>query len=314
MKKKNNTLFYYIILKNMEKEFFESWAKFRENKNDYKLGSIWDRTLSECLANTKADNITHQYNQAQLHTSQPYEDTRWSCALFGNFGAVSDLTWYEFTKSDILEIQKSAVDNYWLEMHKWMYLDKARDCVRNWWNNKNPNKRLITFTINLRDNSEKNIKILNELYKKNKTLVIWYHTTKEHYVDSQDNGVLDLDAFLSAGYEDNWWHCVRYNKARNIDNYYEYKKYNIYENNKLVALSNEWTYFKYAYVYFFAEDFEKIFTDVYEWAPFYDAIKWAKDKWLVNWYDDGSFRPNDKISRWEFVWILKKYDEINNKK
>lgn len=55
-----------------------------------------------------------------------------------------------------------------------------------------------------------------------------------------------------------------------------------------------------------------IFKDVTTKAPFADDIFWAKNAYLVNGYADGSFRPNQPITRAEFCAILHRYD--NSKK
>lgn len=53
------------------------------------------------------------------------------------------------------------------------------------------------------------------------------------------------------------------------------------------------------------------FTDInaYDWVNAY-AIK-AKEMWVIVWYSDGTFRPNNKITRAEALWILFKLAEIN---
>ena len=287
----------------------EWWAILDENtisKNDFLLWNIEEKTLNDYLEKTQEDNPIHLYNQWALRR------TRNGCTLFWSFGAVSDLTWYKFTKKEILEIHDIAEAKYgWKENAGW-YIHKAVDCVRNYWNAKNPDKELVSFRVNLR--SSKDLEIIKKLYKAKKTLVIWYKTTKEHYIDSQDNWVLDSRTFISSWAKQIWWHCVRYNHWKNIDNYEGRKKFNSYVNNQLVWLSKEWTYFPSAYVYFYKEEFKSVFKDVQEWTAFFESIKWAKENNIVKGYWDWTFRPSQNITRWELMWVLKNFDEyLKNK-
>lgn len=242
----------------------ENWAILDENSisdNDYLLWSVEHDSLNKHLNNIKPDNVIYGYNQASTRR------TRMACTLYWNIWAVSDLTEYKFSHQEILEICDIAEKDYgWSESRGW-YIFKWVDCVRNYWNNNNPDKQIVSFRINLKTDTE----ILNKLEWK-KTLVIWYRTTREHYVDSQDNWVLDKKCFISCWAKQLWGHCIRYNNQENIDNYKGHKKYNAYYNNNLQFLSKEWTYFKYAYVYFYKNDVK-------------DIIKKSDyDKYLERWF------------------------------
>ncbi len=57
---------------------------------------------------------------------------------------------------------------------------------------------------------------------------------------------------------------------------------------------------------------KKFFTDIKSTSKYYNAIKYFYDAWLINWYDDNTFRENGKISRAEYLaivfwwlWIIK---------
>jgi len=293
-------------MNNLEKEFLELewWAILDQNtisKNDFLLWNLEKDKLEDYLDNIKPETPKIFYNQAKLNR------TRNACTLFWSFWAVSDLTGYNFSEKEILEICDIAEKYYgWREDYGW-YIYKAVDCVRNYWNKKFPEKKLVSFRIDLK--SEKDLEIIKKLYEARKTIVIWYRTTKEHYIDSQDNWVLDRDCFVSCGSKITGWHCIRYNFWMNIDNYIDRKKYNSYVNEKLVKLVKEWTYFISWYVFFYKDEFDEIFSDVQEWAPFYEAIKWAKENWIIHWYDDWTFRPNNSITRGETIWVLYNFNE-----
>lgn len=40
-----------------------------------------------------------------------------------------------------------------------------------------------------------------------------------------------------------------------------------------------------------------------------DAIEWAAGQGLIKGYDDGTFRPNEPITRGQLASILKRYEE-----
>jgi hypothetical protein len=130
--------------------------------------------------------------------------------------------------------------------------------------------------------------------------MIWYRTSREHIIDSQDNWSLDSESFKEA--EKTWGHAIRYNSWENIDNYIWRKKHNTYTNDKLMQYVREWTYFRYGYVFFRKET--GIFKDLPKNHPFYDRIKSLHDRWFIKWYPDGTIRANDKISRWESFLVM----------
>jgi len=61
------------------------------------------------------------------------------------------------------------------------------------------------------------------------------------------------------------------------------------------------------------EDKDLLFKDVSinSWA--YEYIKWAKNKWLINWYWDWTFRPDNNITRAEICSIMKNFYDIIKK-
>lgn len=67
-----------------------------------------------------------------------------------------------------------------------------------------------------------------------------------------------------------------------------------------------------------SDEFEKIFDDVSNDYKYYDEVKYFKDKWIIMWYDDNTFRPTNNISRIESLkvillalWIDKITDETS---
>lgn len=242
------------------------------------------------------NKVKHFYNQwAQ------YRTRNW-CVLYSACWVISDLLWYKFSDKELLEIIDSAEKDYWWKENYWMYLHKGIDCVRNWWNTKFPNQKLISFRVEVW--SEDFAYAIKKWY----TIQVGYRTTTEYYKDSQDDWIISKDNFIWF----KWGHAVRcsFPDSKSItidDNYFWQKKFNTYVNNKIKELRKNWVFFNWWYL-FLKQDI-MIFNDVPETHPFADNIKWAKDKWITSGYPDGSFKPDQPISRWEFVTMLRRAEE-----
>ena len=57
---------------------------------------------------------------------------------------------------------------------------------------------------------------------------------------------------------------------------------------------------------------KQIFNDVYQSDWYYDPIMWAAENGIVLGYDDGSFRPNENITRAEMVIMLKNFYDFQS--
>lgn len=227
------------------------------------------------------------YDQSALKWEKPYLHTWWSCWLFWNMWAISDLTWYEFTEEDKLEIQKLAVDEYGLQVPGGMYMSKAVDCLRTWWNKKFPENKLLSFRTTIWSD------LFNEVQAKWHSLVVWYKTSPEYFKDSQDDGKISKEDFPKK-----WGHLVRTNFNTIVkidDNYFGKKKFNTYENNKIVKLKENWVFFPSAY--FFLKDTsiqDKIKNNID-----LDLAKTGFDLWIFN-----GLKPRESVSRQEVVVMI----------
>jgi hypothetical protein len=200
--------------------------------------------------------------------------------------------------------QKLAIDKYWLKVPWGMYMHKAVDCLRHWWNAKFPDNKLMTFRLKIWDDD------FAEALKKKHSLVVWYRTSPEYYKDSQDDGVVIWEDFPK-----NWGHLVRTNfltQAIKIDdNYFGTKKWNTYTNNKIAKLQKNWVFFPSAYLFLYDTSMKDEIRDKID----LDGAKDAFDLWIYNWLD--SRKPVSRqevavmIMRW--IWlILKLLSKIRN--
>lgn len=239
-------------------------------------------------------NIPQNINELKFYYNQwTSRRTRNWCALFWCAGAIWDLTGYEFSEDELLSILILAEKDYWWKEDYGMYMSKAVDCVRNWWNEKFPNEKLLSFRTVVWDDKFK------EALTKGHSLVVWYRTSPEYYKDSQDDGVIQWEDFPKK-----WGHLVRcnFNTAIKIDdNYYGKKTHNTYINNKILTLKNNWVFFPSAYLFLKEITMEEEIRNGID-------LEGAKEL-----YDEGvwnGLNPREPMSRQEVMAVLAR---LNNK-
>lgn len=60
------------------------------------------------------------------------------------------------------------------------------------------------------------------------------------------------------------------------------------------------------YIIYDKKDYKYIYKDVSEMSPHYEIIKWAQKNKLVQGYPDGTFRPDQPITRAEILHLIKR--------
>lgn len=209
-------------------EYKNPWILLDDNQNDW---IIWADSVLNIPDNT--NTLKHYYNQAKQ------KRTYSACGIYSTLWAISDLTWYKFSESELLECVDIAERDYgWIEW-EWMYLSKAVDCARHYWNNKFPDKKVFSTRFELWD--ETSLEALQKWH----SLVVWYKTSREFYNDSQDDGQVVWEDFPK------WWgHLTRCNKWVFIDDSYDgVKKFNRYEIDTIFTLKKNWVFFPSAYLF-----------------------------------------------------------------
>ena len=265
---------------------------------------MWSTNPLEIPMNPNIKNFF--YNQWTL------QRTKNACVLFSNAASLWYLMNYEFTVEELLEIVDLAEAKYWRKEDKWMYISKWVDCVRHYWNNKYPDRKVKTFRMTIGD------KDFTEALNMNHRLVVWYRTSREYYKDAQSDWIVDWEIFT----DHSWWHAVSsmYGIAEVIstdkwiliqDNYRGSKPFNIYYNNKISKLKDTGTFFPSAYLYLK----DNTMTDTIKANIDLELARDAFDLWLFNWLD-----PRGTISRQENAVMelrtaekmLKFFNKINN--
>jgi len=269
-------------------------------KTSYKDYIFWGNTDSSTKFEIRNGNKLEpiEYNQKLIWN--------YCCTIMAAIWCISDLTRYNYKRNELKEIWRKAID-LWADPYQGWYFYKAVDLVRKEWNDIN-NDKLSTYRIKLL--WEDLMSILNSWH----SVMCWYNGNSNYNKDKNDDWVLGWTKFWRTTYS----HAVRIRKKFStklsqgvnnlftiqvIDNYTGLVKFNIYTLKYFKELIQNWVFFEYWYL-FFNQKHNMIFKDVDEGQPFAKAIKKAKHKWIVKWFQDWSFKPNDWLTRGQFMWIL----------
>lgn len=266
-------------------ELFNNWLIDKVKDTDY---LFWTDNIT--ISQNK-NTIKYEYNQAEQTR------TRNACVIYWNCWVISDLTWYKFSESELLEIVDLAEKSYGWSESWWMAFARWTDCVRNWWNTKFPDKQLITFRLDIWS------EYFYEALDKWHSLTVWYKTSKDYLIDSQDNWEIQWEDFKKW-----WWHLVRcykkWNNIRIIDNYSWKKIFNDYINNNLEVLQKNWVFFISAYLYLLKDETMK--EEIKNNIDLENAKKFF-DRGYTNWLN-----PKAPITREEMFALLEVILTKNN--
>jgi len=255
------------------------------NDTDYMMG-----TSNPLVIPLNLNTQNYFYNQWVLNRTRNW------CVLYANAASLGYLMNYEFSEKELLEIIDSAEKDYWWKEDLWMYFSKWVDCVRHYWNNKYPDRKVKTFRTTIGDDN------FTIALKMNHRLVVGYRTSTEYYKDSQDDWIISWEEFN----DHIGWHCVStlLSSEDSIstqdwiliqDNYTWSKKFNIYYNNKIEKLKETGTYFSSAYIYLKEKTMEETIKENID-------LEWAKEM-FDKWYWNG-LNPRDNMSRQEVMSVL----------
>jgi hypothetical protein len=278
-------------------------AKEAPSPTDWRIGSTTLQKIADAPNSFWTKQI--QYNQNEVHY--------FSCTIFAAVGAVSDLTGYRFTKTQLTKMVQEA-RQFGFSEDGW-YVNAAVDFVRNWWKqNQSPN-----FTSYLIEMDSSNL--LNVLAK-GYSVVTGFRHTPLYQSDIDTDGVLDttnLGEFTGGG------HAIRMAKDNQdptviravVDNYINVNPHNIYriKATDLKTLVQKGVFFSDGYI--FANTVPTMFKDIPDTQQtdwYRSAAEWAAKRGLMGGFNDGTFRPNEPITRAQMAIILKKmYDELDPK-
>jgi hypothetical protein len=264
---------------------------------------------SSSLADLQPPKLTFwshqiQYNQLDVHPM--------SCTIFAAAGAISDLTGYRFSH-DEMRLMVNEAKQYGFSDDGW-YVYAAIDFVRKWWRRAR-SARMASYLIGM--NSETFADVLQKGY----SVVTGYRGNSQYNDDVAADGVLDNIEISRTTYG----HAMRIvrdklqpNYARLVvDNYAGYHRHNLYriKLQDMPKLVEKGIFFDNGYI--FTNTMSNQFDDVprnaqTEW--YYSCVEWAAKEGLMSGYSDGTFRPNDAVTRAQMAVLLKKlYDKLTPK-
>jgi len=241
----------------------------------------------------------HEYNQLEFP-----EYGKNLCTVYSAMGAFTDSTGHIIGEELRKEIVKEAIKQ-WLDPDFGRYLHKAIDLVRNFM--KSQGIQVQTFRI------KNNTSELTQVLNKNYPVVTGYGGNKAYNEDKRSKPVAYEWYILNGSdfWEPTYHHAIRieesgkYNERFVVDNYET--PYRIYELEKFKEVLKT-HYFNYSYI--FVPMSQPKFKDVDENTPFYKSIKKASDLGIIKGFEDGTFRPNEPLTRGQFVAILDRLWEL----
>lgn len=261
----------------MNTEILQGWTVFDENENDFE---VWEKiNLKELLF----------ANKVKPKKRNEIDQLSWQCWPTSMFLCISDLFDYEPGKKDFDDLREES-KKYWWEDKKWMFFSKAANCVRNFWNNKFPDKKVWFVKINV--DSEEFDFALDCGYR----LPLGYKISSEHFKDSQDNWKIDNDNFPK-----NWtWHLVSMASWSylEIDNYPAKLKYNEYYNKQIKTLVKNGVYSNTTYLFLKENtntmwEYEKQF---YLWVSKWVSNCFNNPEWYVKEYEKAFWKNAREIA------------------
>lgn len=213
-----------------DEEEVYGWAIDWIGDSDWLFWSIVDITELPNTANT-FDKFKIQYNQDKQIGKN-------SCTVAAAMWAVSDITGLTWTEAQMRDVYESAIKE-WLEPSIGWYTHKAVDLVRK--------KALehLGVEVNYASLSMSDEKLRNDLMNKWYSIVTGYLGNSAYNKDKNDDWVV-----TKIHKPTTYWHAIRRtNKSRIVDNYFGIK-YNVYTNNLIKEMLDEWTQHKWWFVFF----------------------------------------------------------------
>ncbi len=120
------------------------------------------------------------------------------CTIYWSIWAISDLFNYEFSAEEIEEINEESYKagrTRW----DWWYVQNAVKLVCKRWNERHKDQTVAYYFI-----TKIQTNVIEEVLKKNYTLVTWYYGSVAYQRDRDDN--LQIDN--KYRWETSYWHCI----------------------------------------------------------------------------------------------------------
>lgn len=136
-----------------------------------------------------------------LKDDERYQYNQWSsadCTIYWSIGAISDLFNYEFSAEEIEEINEESYKRGRVR-GEWWYVQSAVKLVCERWNERHKDKTVAYYYI-----SKYETDVIEQVLKKNYTLVTWYYGSSAYQKDRDDNIQIDN----KYRWETSYGHCI----------------------------------------------------------------------------------------------------------
>ena len=168
------------------------WAIEKYNEQDYLL--VWSELNIDLITNQKINYWTNKiaYNQFYINNSM--------CTIIAWCGILSNYFNYVFSKDELLKLVEQAKREK-PPFKDWIgwYVYKAVDLVRKYWNEKHPDKQVITYRVMTWS------WLFWQLLKKGYHLQTWFRWDREFSKDKKDNCKIDR---VEKVWNPTYWHSI----------------------------------------------------------------------------------------------------------
>jgi len=218
-----------------------------ENQTNWLLWELIDQispndyiawAVSEIPNLQQQDKVRYEYNQG------------WSsdCTLYASITSLGATMNYKFSDSDFKEIKELSIKQ-WKPANDGRYLWKAVDCVRNWWNAKYPERKVVSVQIQMLSEASK-------YWEKWYLIATTFKGNKIYWADKNDNGVVNGVEFKPSTF----WHATTtiYDKMVKVVDSYFWNKYNVYWLPNYSKMVDKGTFSGQGYVFLATTDEKKL--------------------------------------------------------
>lgn len=211
---------------------------------------LWEQNTDYVLCNGDSDLLPTLYKKDEIR----YEYNQWnqdwsrnSCTIFAAIWMLSDLINYEFSLTQIKEIDELSYTK-WRVRWQWWYVQSAVKLVADWYNNSILSQKywkVAYYRLSKYDNE-----IIEDVIDKLYT-IDWNHWLNSNYTKDKKDWMIDWTEFwnITNGHSVD---IIKKDWQRSVKNSYKWATYNIYGlKHKLSELTNFWSNF---YVYTLVKD------------------------------------------------------------
>ena len=183
------------------------------------LGS-WEQQTDYLLAEWFEDNLPTLYQQDDIIFE--YNQNKWSwskksCTIFSAIWAISDLFNYEFTQSEIKEIDDRSY-TLWRFPNEWWWVQSAVKLVADWWNEKHSDLwKVAYYRFDITNDN-----LLNSIINKWYTVMTNIRGNGKYQMDYLRDDILNWTEFWASTYG-HALSVINYKGKRSVKDNYKWR-------------------------------------------------------------------------------------------